>query len=78
MSAEEVLKEIEEIVSLFEKAKEKSERSIKEIDEQIKAEYEAKRLCDLFCDSYWEKSRKSTLETVIFQLKMALENYHSN
>lgn len=71
MSAEKVLKEIEEIVSLFEKAKEKSERSIKEIDEQIKAEYEAKRLCDLFCNSYWEKSS-------IFQLKMALENYHSN
>ena len=78
MSAEEVLKEIEEIVNLFEESKEKAERSLKDINKQIETEHDARRLSDLFCNSYWEKSRKSTLETVIFQLKMALENYHSN
>ena len=74
MSAEEVIKEIEEIVNLFEESKEKAEHSLKYINKQIETEHDAIRLSDLFCDLYWEKSRKSTLETVVLLLKLKLDS----
>ena len=78
MNAEQVMEEIEELVASFEEEKEKAERSLKDINKQIETEHNSRRLSDLFCNLYWEKSRKSTLEMVIFQLKMTLGNYHSN
>ena len=77
MNAEQVLEEIKELVASFEAEKEKAESEIEKVKAQI-AVGKGQKLNDLYCNSYWEKSRKSTLEMVIFQLKMALENYHSN
>ena len=77
MNAEQVLEEIKELVASFEAEKEKAESEIEKVKAQIDIG-KVQKLNDLYCDLYWEKSRKSTLETVIFQLKMALENYHSN
>ena len=77
MDDEQVLEEIEEVVASFEAEKEKAESEIEKVKAQI-AVGKGQALNDLYCDLYWEKSRKSTLETVVFQLKMALENYHSN
>ena len=74
MSAEEILKEIEEIVNLFEESKEKAKRSLKDINKQIETEHNSRRLSDLFCNLYWEKSRKSTLETVVLLLKLKLDS----
>lgn len=77
MNTEQVLEEIKELVASFEEEKEKAEREIEKVKAQI-AVGKGQELNDLYCNLYWEKSRKSTLETVIFHLKMALENYHSN
>ena len=77
MNAEQVLEEIKELVASFEEEKEKAESEIEKVKVQI-AVGKGQELNDLYCNSYWEKSRKSTLEMVIFQLKMTLENYHSN
>ena len=76
MNAEQVLEEIKELVVSFEEEKEKAEREIEKVKAQI-AVGKGQKLNDLYCNLYWEKSRKSTLETVIFNLKMALKNYHS-
>ena len=77
MNAEQVLEEVEELVASFEAEKEKADREIEKVKAQISVG-KGQELNDLYCNLYWEKSRKSTLETAIFQLKMALENYHSN
>ena len=77
MNAEQVLEEIKELVVSFEEEKEKAEREIEKVKAQI-AVGKGQELNDLYCDLHWAKSRKGTLETVIFQLKMTLENYHSN
>ena len=77
MNAEQVLEEIKELVASFEAEKEKAESEIEKVKAQI-AVGKGQELNDLYCDLYWAKSRKCALETVIFQLKMALENYHSD
>ena len=73
MSAEEVLKEIEELVASFEEEKEKAESEIEKVKAQI-AVGKGQELNDLYCDLYWVKSRKSTLETVVLLLKLKLDS----
>ena len=73
MNAEQVLEEIKELVVSFEEEKEKSEREIEKVKAQI-AVGKGQKLNDLYCDLYWEKSRKSTLETVVLLLKLKLDS----
>ena len=73
MNAEQVLEEIKELVVSFEEEKEKSEREIEKVKAQI-AVGKGQKLNDLYCDLYWEKSRKSTLDTVVLLLKLKLDS----
>ena len=73
MNAEQVLEEIKELVASFEEEKEKAEREIEKVKAQI-AVGKGQELNDLYCDLYWEKSRKSTLETVVLLLKLKLDS----
>ena len=73
MNAEQVLEEIKELVVSFEEEKEKAEREIEKVKAQI-AVGKGQKLNDLYCDLYWEKSRKSTLETVALLLKLKLDS----
>lgn len=73
MKAEQVLEEIKELVASFEKEKEKAESEIEKAEAQI-AVSEGQKLNYLYCDLYWAKSRKGTLETVVFLLKLKLDS----
>ena len=73
MNAEQVLEEIKELVASFEAEKEKAESEIEKVKAQI-AVGKGQKLNDLYCDLYWEKSRKSTLETVVLLLKLKLDS----
>ena len=73
MNAEQVLEEIEELVVSFEEEKEKAESEIEKVKAQI-AVGKGQELNDLYCDLYWVKSRKSTLETVVLLLKLKLDS----
>ena len=73
MNAEQVLEEIKELVASFEAEKEKSEREIEKVKAQI-AVGKGQKLNDLYCDLYWEKSRKSTLETVVLLMNLKLDS----
>ena len=73
MNAEQVLEEIKELVASFEAEKEKAESEIEKVKAQI-AVGKGQKLNDLYCDLYWEKSRKSTLETVALLLKLKLDS----
>ena len=73
MNAEQVLEEIKELVASFEAEKEKAESEIEKVKAQI-AVGKGQELNDLYCDLYWEKSRKSTLETVVLLLKLKLDS----
>ena len=73
MNAEQVLEEIKELVASFEEEKEKAESEIEKVKAQI-AVGKGQELNDLYCDLYWEKSRKSTLETVVLLLKLKLDS----
>ena len=73
MNAEQVLEEIEELVASFEAEKEKADSEIEKVKAQI-AVGKGQKLNDLYCDLYWVKSRKSTLETVILLLKLKLDS----
>lgn len=73
MNAEQVLEEINELVASFEAEKEKAESEIEKVKAQI-AVGKGQELNDLYCDLYWEKSRKSTLETVVLLLKLKLDS----
>ena len=73
MNAEQVLEEIEELVVSFEEEKEKAEREIEKVKAQI-AVGKGQELNDLYCDLYWEKSRKSTLETVVLLMNLKLDS----
>ena len=73
MNAEQVLEEIKELVASFEAEKEKVESEIEKVKAQI-AVGKGQKLNDLYCNLYWEKSRKSTLETVVLLLKLKLDS----
>lgn len=73
MNAEQVLEEIKELVASFEAEKEKAESEIEKVKAQI-AVGKGQELNDLYCDLYWMKSRKSTLETVVLLLKLKLDS----
>lgn len=73
MNAEQVLEEIKKLVAFFEEEKERAESEIEKVKAQI-AVSEGQKLNDLYCTSYWVKSRKSTLETVVLLLKLKLNN----
>ena len=73
MNAEQVLEEIKELVASFEAEKEKVESEIEKVKAQI-AVGKGQKLNDLYCDLYWDKSRKSTLETVVLLLKLKLDS----
>ena len=73
MKAEQVLEEIKELVASFEAEKEKAESEIEKVKAQI-AVGKGQALNDLYCDLYWEKSRESTLETVVLLLKLKLDS----
>ena len=73
MNAEQVLEEINELVASFEAEKERAESEIEKVKAQI-AVGKGQELNDLYCDLYWEKSRKSTLETVVLLLKLKLDS----
>ena len=73
MNAEQVLEEIKELVASFEAEKEKAESEIEKVKAQI-AVGKDQDLNDLYCDLYWVKSRKSTLETVVLLLKLKLDS----
>ena len=73
MNAEQVLEEIKELVASFEEEKEKAESEIEKVKAQI-AVGKGQELNDLYCNLYWEKSRKSTLETVVLLLKLKLDS----
>lgn len=73
MNAEQVLEEIKELVDSFEEEKEKSESEIEKVKAQI-AVGKGQELNDLYCDLHWAKSRKGTLETVVFLLKLKLDS----
>ena len=73
MNAEQVLEEIKELVASFEAEKEKAESEIEKVKAQI-AVGKGQGLNDLYCNLYWEKSRKSTLETVVLLLKLKLDS----
>ena len=73
MNAEQVLEEIKELVASFEAEKEKAESEIEKVKAQI-AVGKGQELNDLYCDLYWVKSRKSTLETVVLLLKLKLDS----
>ena len=73
MNAEQVLEEIKELVASFEAEKEKAESEIEKVKAQI-AVGKGQKLNDLYCNLYWEKSRKSTLETVVLLLKLKLDS----
>ena len=73
MNAEQVLEEIKELVASFEAEKEKAEREIEKVKAQI-AVGKGQELNDLYCDLYWVKSRKCTLETVVLLLKLKLDS----
>ena len=73
MNAEQVLEEIEDLVASFEEEKEKAESEIEKVKAQI-AVGNGQKLNDLYCDLYWVKSRKSTLETGILLLKLKLDS----
>ena len=73
MNAEQVLEEIKELVASFEAEKEKAESEIEKVKAQI-AVGKGQKLNDLYCDLYWEKSRKSTLDTVVLLLKLKLDS----
>ena len=73
MNAEQVLEEIKELVASFEAEKEKAESEIEKVKAQI-AVGKGQELNDLYCDLYWEKSRKSTLETVVLLMKLKLDS----
>ena len=73
MNAEQVLEEIKELVASFEEEKEKAESEIEKVKAQI-AVGKGQELNDLYCDLYWAKSRKSTLETVVLLLKLKLDS----
>ena len=73
MTAEKVLEEIEELVASSEAEKERAESEIEKVKAQI-AVGKGQELNDLYCDLYWEKSRKSTLETVVLLLKLKLDS----
>ena len=73
MNAEQVLEEIKELVASFEEEKEKAESEIEKVKAQI-AVGKGQKLNDLYCDLYWVKSRKSTLETVVLLLKLKLDS----
>ena len=73
MNAEQVLEEIKELVASFEAEKEKAESEIEKVKAQI-AVGKGQELNDLYCNLYWEKSRKSTLETVVLLLKLKLDS----
>ena len=73
MNAEQVLEEIKELVASFEEEKEKAESEIEKVKAQI-AVGKGQELNDLYCDLYWEKSRKSTLETVVLLMNLKLDS----
>ena len=73
MNAEQVLEEIKELVASFEAEKEKAEREIEKVKAQI-AIGKGQELNHLYCDLYWAKSRKCTLETVVLLLKLKLDS----
>ena len=73
MNAEQALEEIKELVASFEAEKEKAESEIEKVKAQI-AVGKGQELNDLYCDLYWVKSRKSTLETVVLLLKLKLDS----
>lgn len=73
MNAEQVLEEINELVASFEKEKKEAESEIEKVKAQI-AVSKGQKLNDLYCDLYWVKSRKSTLETVVLLLKLKLDS----
>ena len=73
MNSEQVLEEIEELVAYLEEEKEKAESEIENVKAQI-AVGKGQELNDLYCDLYWDKSRKSTLETVVLLLKLKLDS----
>ena len=73
MNAEQVLEEIKELVASFEEEKEKAESEIEKVKAQI-AVGKGQKLNDLYCTLYWEKSRKSTLETVVLLLMLKLDS----
>ena len=73
MNAEQVLEELKELVVSFAEETEKAEREIEKVKAQI-AVGKGQELNDLYCDLYWEKSRKSTLETVVLLLMLKLDS----
>ena len=73
MNAEQALEEIKELVASFEEEKEKAESEIEKVKAQI-AVGKGQKLNDLYCDLYWIKSRKVTLETVVLLLKLKLDS----